>query len=53
MDSQLDKLKSTTKHLTDVTLRLSSDIIGTHETNFSVIYYWLQNKLSVLQDLFE
>lgn len=33
--SQLNKLKSATKSVTDVPLRLSSNVIGTNETIFS------------------
>ena len=33
-NSQLDKLKSTIKHETEVVLRLSSNMIGDDETNF-------------------
>ena len=34
-NSQLDKLKSAVKNETEVVLRLSSDMIGNNETNFS------------------
>ena len=33
-DSQLPKLSSATKNVTDVTLRLSPDVIGTDKNNF-------------------
>lgn len=33
-DSQLDKLSSATKNVTDVTLRLSPVVIGTDKNNF-------------------
>ena len=33
-NSQLNKLKSETKNATDITLRLSSNVNGTNETNF-------------------
>ena len=33
-DFQLDKLRSAAKNMTGVTLRLSSDMKGTDETNF-------------------
>ena len=34
-NSQLNKLKSATKNKTEVVLRLSSNMIGDNETNFS------------------
>ena len=34
-NSELNKLKSTIKHETEVVLRLSSNMIGDNETNFS------------------
>ena len=38
-DSQLDKLKSATKNATWVTLRSSSDMIGSVKVTFYIIYY--------------
>ena len=39
LDSQLDKLKSATKNETWVTLRSSSDMIGSVKVIFYIIYY--------------
>ena len=43
-DSQLDKCKSVAKCMAGITLKLSSDMIGTDENNFHIICYWLIGK---------
>ena len=45
-DSQLDKLKSATKNVKGVTLKLSLDIIGTDETNFPCNVLWTDRKVA-------
>ena len=43
-DFQLSKLKSAAKNATGITLKLSSDMEGTDETVFCIIYYELIGK---------
>ena len=46
-DFQLNKLKSAAKNATGITLKLSSDMVGTDETIFCIIHYELIGKPQV------